>query len=65
MLENHTEEKTSKSWRLSRSSARSGSSLKYWMTPFGLELRCGTKEPGTAARASSNSSSSAVRILVS
>src|SRR6187402_2937672 len=35
------------------------------MTPFGSELRCGTSDPGTAARASSSSRMSAVRMLVS
>src|SRR3954470_22409794 len=35
------------------------------MTPFGSEVTCGTSDPGTAAKASSSSRKSAVRMLVS
>ncbi len=35
------------------------------MTPLGSAVRCGTIEPGIAAIASSSSSTSAVRMLVS
>ena len=43
----------------------SGCAWKYWVTPLGSELRCGTSDPGTAAIASSRSRNSAVRMLVS
>src|SRR6188768_672297 len=65
MEENQAEEYTSNAWILSSTGARSGLSLKYWVTPFGSELRWGTSEPGTAAMASSSSRNSAVRMLVS
>ena len=43
----------------------SGSRCSNWITPLGSEVVCGTSDPGIAASASSNSSSSAVRMLVS
>jgi hypothetical protein len=65
MLENHTEVYTSKNCIVSSTGARDGLSRKYCATPFGSELRCGTREPGTAAMASIRSRNSAVRMLVS
>ena len=66
MLENQTERvDVERPASLSSTGASSGLSVKYWITPFGSELRCGTSDPGTAAIASSSSRNSAVRMLVS
>ena len=42
-----------------------GWSVKYWATRRWFSERCGSSAPGSAARASRNSSTSAVRMLVS
>ena len=64
MAANQAEPKTSK--KPSRSSNRPQAPwvLRYCCTFVGLSGRCGSSEPGTAATASRNNSTSAVRMLI-
>jgi hypothetical protein len=65
MAENQTEEYVLNTPRKSRTFDHPGLSALNWMTPLGSEVCCGTSEPGTAAKATSSSRNSAVRMLVS
>jgi hypothetical protein len=65
MAANQADAYTSNMPNRSRNGASSGFARKYWATRSMLTARCGSTEPGIAATASRNSSTSAVRMLVS
>ena len=65
MAVNQKLENTSKSCNRSSHGAITGWSAMYCATLDSLRLRCGSSAPGTAARASRNSNTSAVPMEVS
>ena len=65
MAANQGAANTSKKPAASRTRDQPGWSEMYWSTLVGFNGRWGNSEPGTAASASRNSSTSAVRMLVS
>jgi len=65
MAANHGDAKTSNQPSRSSQGATTGLALRYASTFSGPSCRCGRSDPGTAATARRNSSTSAVRMLVS